>query len=400
MRSDLRLGEIFLEGRERDGGRVVNALRVDALFIARRSVGAQLEALRGAAYAERAEVRDFEDELVRILEYRVELAAHDSREADGRFLVGYDEVLGGERQRLAVEKHELLALVGAAHVNAARDVLAVEAVRRLPSREHYVVRDVDGKVYRALPDAPEHALEREGRRDVLYSLDYVARVARAARVVLYLDLELLAHFGELDGLDGLQRAFVNRRELARHAVVSPEVGAVRHRLVVYFEDYVVQVERVGERRAGGGSELRDVHYLGGLRRREEVREADFARGADHSVAHDAAQLRGLYLDGVALAVPFDPRAGLRDGDELLRREVDSSADYHRRLGVADVYGADAQLVRVGMFVDSQNLSDDEAGEALADVRRVLDLDGAHREVVGELVHREVSGKVDVAFYPV
>ena len=182
--------------------------------------------------------------------------------------------------------------------------------------------------------------------------------------------------------------------------MSPEVGAVRHRLVVYFEDYVVQVERVGERRAGGGRELRDVHYLGGLRRREEVREADFARGADHSVAHDAAQLRGLYLDGVALAVPFDPRAGLRDGDELLRREVDSAADYHGRLGVADVYGADAQLVRVGMFVDRQNLSDDKACEALADVRRVLDLDGAHREVVGELVHREVSGKVDVAFYPV
>ena len=99
-------------------------------------------------------------------------------------------------------------------------------------------------------------------------------------------------------------------------------------------------------------------------------------------------------------MPFDPCAGLRDGDELLRREVDSAADYHRRLGVADVYGADAQLVRVGMFVDSQNFSDDEACEALADVRRVLDLDGAHREVVGELVHREVRGKVDVAFYPV
>ena len=279
-------------------------------------------------------------------------------------------------------------------------MLAVEAVRRLPRREHYVVRDVDGKVYRALPDAPEHALEREGRRDVLYSLDDVARVARAARVVLYLDLELLAHLGKFDWLDGLQRAFVDGRELARHAVVPPEVGAVRHRLVVYFEDYVVQVERVGERRAGSGRELRDVHYLGRLRRREEVREADFARGADHSVAHDAAQLRGLYLDGVALAVPFDPCAGLRNGDELLRREVDSAADYHRRLGVAYVYGADAQLVRVGMFVDSQNLSDDEAGEALADVRRVLDLDGAHREVVGELVHREVRGKVDVAFYPV
>ena len=279
-------------------------------------------------------------------------------------------------------------------------MLAVEAVRRLPRREHYVVSDVDGKVYRTLPDAPEHALEREGRRDVLYSLDYVARVARAARVVLYLDLELLAHFGKLDGLDRLQRAFIDGRELARHAVVSPEVGAVRHRLVVYFEDYVVQVERVGERRAGSGRELRDVHYLGRLRRREEVREADFARGADHSVAHDAAQLRGLYLDGVALAVPFDPCSGLRDGDELLRREVDSAADYHRRLGVADVYGADAQLVRVGMFVDRQNLSDDEACEALADVRRVLDLDGAHREVVCELVHREVRGKVDVTFYPV
>ena len=400
MRSDLRLGEIFLEGRERDGGRVVNALRVDALLIARRSVGAQLEALRGTADAERAEVSYFEDELVRILEYRVELAAHNSREADGRLLVGYDEVLGCERQRLAVEKHELLALIGAAHVNAAGDVLAVEAVRRLPRRKHYVVRDVDGKVYRALPDAPEHALEREGRRDVLYSLDDVARVARAARVVLYLDLELLAHLGKRDGLDGLQRAFIDGRKLARHAVVSPEVGAVRHRLVVYFENYVVQVERIGERRAGGGRELCDVHYLGGLRRREELREADFAGGADHSVAHDAAQLRGLYLDGVALAVPFDPRAGLRDGDELLRREVDSAADYHRRLGVADVYGADAQLVRVGMFVDRQNLSDDEAGEALADVRRVLDLDGAHREVVGELVHREVSRKVDVAFYPV
>ena len=279
-------------------------------------------------------------------------------------------------------------------------MFSVEAVARLSRREHYVVSDVDGKVYRTLADAPEHALEREGRRDVLYSLDDVARVARAARVVLYLDLELLAHFGKLDGLDGLQRAFIDGSKLARHAVVSPEVGAVRHRLVVYFEDYVVKVERVGERRAGGGRELRDVHYLGGLRRREEVREADFARGADHSVAHDAAQLRGLYLDGVALAVPFDPRAGLRNGDELLRREVDSAADYHGRLGVADVYGADAQLVRVGMFVDRQNLSDDEACEAFADVRRVLDLDGAHREVVGELVHREVRGKVDVAFYPV
>ena len=119
VRRDLRLGEIFLEGRERDGGRVVHALRVEPLFVARRGVGAQLEALRRAAYAERAEVRYLKDELRRIFEYRVELAAHDSREADGRFLVRYDEVLGGERQRLAVKQHELLALVGAAHDDAA-----------------------------------------------------------------------------------------------------------------------------------------------------------------------------------------------------------------------------------------------------------------------------------------
>ena len=67
MRRHLRLGEIFLESGERYCRRVVHTLRVDPLLVARRSVGAKFEALRGAADAERAEVRDFEDKFVRIL---------------------------------------------------------------------------------------------------------------------------------------------------------------------------------------------------------------------------------------------------------------------------------------------------------------------------------------------
>ena len=394
------LREIFSKGLRRDRHGGVHTLRIDTLLIARGSLRAHVETLRCTAYAERVEAGDLEDEFRRIVKDRVELASHDSGEPDGRLLVGDDEILGREVERLAVKQLQLLALVGAAHVNAARDMFFVKSVGRLPRGEHHVVRDVYGQIDRTHPDAPDQAFELKGRGNAADILNDEPDITGAPLRVLYLHLQLLGHPGETGCFDRLQRAFVDSGEFARHSIVSPEVRAVRHRLVIYLMDYIVKPESFGQRSAGLRVKFADVHYLGLPRRRKQLREAYLAGGADHAETHHAAQLRGLYLNGLSLSVPPYPRPRFRHDYQLRGSEVHAAADDRRRRRISHVHRADAKLVGVGMRFDRQYPPDHEPSEIVREADRVLDLDRRHRKVIRKSGHRKVGRKVGVFLYPV
>ena len=140
-------------------------------------------------------------------------------------------------------------------------MLPVEAVSWLPSGKHHIVRDIHGKIDGTHPDAPDQALELKGRGDVFDILYHKASVTGTALRILYLDLQLLSHAGELSRLDRLQRALVNGGKLARHSIVAPQVGAVRHRFVVYLKNDVVKAQSFGERRARFRLKIAEIHYL-------------------------------------------------------------------------------------------------------------------------------------------
>ena len=61
--------------------------------------------------------------------------------------------------------------------------------------------------------------------------------------------------------DRLQGQAVQGRQLPGDAVVAPQVGAVGHGFVVDLQNDVVQIQRVRQRRTGGGvkgAEVEDV----------------------------------------------------------------------------------------------------------------------------------------------
>ena len=117
------------------------------------------------------------------------------------------------------------------------------------------------------------------------------------------------------------------------------------------------------------------------RRREKLREADLAGGADHAEAHHAAQLRGLNLDRVALAVPLHPRSWLRYGNELRGGKIHAAADDRRGRGVAHVHRADAQLIGVGMRFHGQDTSHYEPREIIGETYGVFNLHRRHRQII-------------------
>ena len=397
---DLHLGIEVAEELHRQVKRLVAALGVDGLFVAGGRLGAVVVAQRRAADAVGLEVGDLEDDLVRVGQDGILRAAHDARETDGTLVIGDDEIVGVQGQLLAVEELERLILLGAADDDVAGDVVGIVCVGGLAGGEHDVVRHVDKRVDRAHANFPDAALHPVGGGLDVQPLDLRAGHAGAALLVEYGDMEA---GGVLDVavevLEGLERQVVQRRQLTGDAVVAPQVRAVRHGLVVDLEEDIVHSERRGERRTGRCVEVAQIEDDGFLCG-EEVGKADLARGADHAVARDAAQLRLLDLDGLALTVPAAHGTGAGHGDLHSVAQVHAAADDLADVAAADVGPADLQLVGVRVLANLLHHADDHMVEAAGQILGVLHLDGGHRQVIGQTLEVHILRQVHIVPDPV
>ena len=205
---------------------------------------------------------------------------HDACQSDRALGVGDDEVVRAQLELLRVEQRELLARGGAAHNNMIGDVIGVKSVRRVAGGEHHVVGDIDKGVDRAHAGLPDAALHLVGGGLDRHAGHFHADVPRAAVGIVDLHLEVGLHF-RLVGFNLFERQIVKRCEFARDAVVTPEVGAVRHGLVVDLEEHIVQIEGLGQRRAGRSVKRGEIENFGLLRSGEEVAQTCLLNTSPH-----------------------------------------------------------------------------------------------------------------------
>ena len=197
-------------------------------------------------------------------------------------------------------------------------------------------------------------------------------------------MKIRLHVG-VEGLNFRQRKIVQGRELSRNSVMSPQIGTVRHGLVVDFKQDVVHVQRVRKRSSGRHLERGQIQNLRFLRGGEQVAQSDFIRSADHAVGGDAAKLGILDHDRLSFTMPADHRAGTGNRHAHPFRQVDSAADDCLKLSVPDIHAAHSQLVRIGMGLDFFNYAYNHVVEAAGKILHILHLHGGHGQVVRQLL---------------
>ena len=363
---------------------LIAALRVDGLFVAGGGLGAVVVPQGGAADAGGLEVGHLQNDLVRLGQDGVLGAAHDACQTHHACVVGDGQIVGSEGQLLAVEQQQLLALLGAAHDNVTGNVVRVEGVGGLTGGQHHIVGDVHQRVDGPHTHAPDAALHLVGGGLDAEPLDLSGQVAGAALRVLHGDVEpggvlhVPVEVGELH-----HGQMVQRRQLPGDAVVPPQVGAVGHGLVVDFQDDIVEIQRVGQRCAGGRIEGAEVEDDGLPLHGEQVGKADLHGVADHAIAVHAPELALFDLHRLTLAVPAAEGAGQRHRHLHAVAEVGAAADDLLDVAAADVGAADTQLIRVGVGQDLLDLTHHHIVERSAQIDGVLHLHGGHGQVIGQ-----------------
>ena len=328
------------------------------------------------------------------------LAAHDPRDAGGPIAVADEHRLGVEGPLDPVERGHPLAVRGRAdRQRAVGHPIEVEGMKGLRRDQHHVIGDVDDIRDRALPARDQARLQPQRRGPHGDVGEHPCREARTELRRLdgdrgvVLGRSLAARLRIARPGHGRQRGSGDRVNLAGDAVDAEAIGAVR--VQIELEDGIRDRQDVGKGRARGPS-------LTGPRRPRSRRrggggylfqdddpsrviaELELGLGEDHAVGHDAAQLRPTEL----LATRQD-RPGQRHRDRLTGGHVRRPTDDRPGLA-ARVHLADREPVGVGMPLGRQHPSDHEALRGRhADVRHALDLHGAHREQLGDLLGRQL-----------
>ena len=196
-------------------------LRVSSALVAEGSVGLELLALAGLAYAARIEVSAFDEKVHGAVAHSAVLASEDAGYAH-RALSVSDYHIGGVQLVLrSVQGTDRLAFGSAADYHlAASHLVCIKGVQRLAEFEEHVVGDVDYVVNRAAAHCAKPFLHPFRRRADLYALEKDARVARSSTRIKHLNRHCLA----LCARDGVEACFhIRTGEFTRNAVV-PEVG--------------------------------------------------------------------------------------------------------------------------------------------------------------------------------
>ena len=257
-------------------------------------------------------------------------AAHYAGQRHGTLAVGDEAHTGVEHALLAVERRELLVLLGGAnhHTTVAIALgkgVQVKGVQRLTGEHHHIVGDVDDVVVRAHAQgvkALDHPVGRRADLDVAHD---AGNVAVAQALVSDLDGKLVVGRAAGLGLNGgqlnVEIAVEDGAGLAGHADHGQAVGAVGRNLAV--EHGITRAHVLGKRHAAGRI-LGQDHDAGVV-----AAQAELARGAVHAHGHDAAKLALLDLDVAGKHGANHGRDDVVAGLEVLR-----AADDLQRSGVA------------------------------------------------------------------
>ena len=275
----------------------------------------------------------------------------------------------------------------------------VKDVCRLTYCEHNVVGNINECIDRTKAYSPETALHLEGGGLNSEALNASTDVTGATVRIKNSDVVLLNSVGRVL-LYLNQGKIVECRDLTGDTVVTPEVRAVGHRLVVYLEDDIVKLESLGKRRSCGDTEGGNVHDLMIVGCREKSVKSDLYCRTYHTEGCDAAQLCVLYLNGLTLTVPTYHSTGASYDYLHACLKVRASAYDILDLTVSDIHLANSELVCVGVRKDLLDLSDDDLVKALCKILSALNLNGRHSKVIREAGKLHIFGDLYEIFDPI
>ena len=362
--NDLHIGVVLLQEIEETGDRGNRHFGIERLLIAHGSVGAVCKTDGRLADGRRVKGRGLECQGGGVRDDLGIQTAHDARDRNGGVVVADHEGVFVDSALHAVEGLEHKRLGKALDADLA-DLAGVEGVHRLTHFEHEVVGEVGEEVdasHAAVEQADAHINRADTAADIL---DLQAGIALTERILdFHIDLRERVVGVQIGGVERFQLSARESRELARDAVVTPEVGTVGEGLVVDLKNDILDRVEVFQVGAVGGV-VGDVHDA-----RVVVADADFRLGAAHAVGHHARERTRRDLDFSDFRAHLGKRGFHTDSD--IRR----AADHVGQLRLADIHLQKMELLGVGMVLYRFDLGDNNAAEIGAFIKNlVLNLGG-------------------------
>ena len=374
--SNLAAGDL-LDQRAGNVGDIHAAGLVDLALKANGSVGDQRKVaagVRGAAGIEAGALDHHVNGIVLDLGIH---ATHNTGQRHGALAVGDEAHAGVKRALLAVERRELLVLLGGTnhHTTVAIALgkgVQVKGVQRLTGEHHHIVGDVDDVVVRAHAQGVEALDHPVGRGADLHVAHDAGDIAVAQALVGNLDRKLVVGRAAGLGLDGgqlnVEIAVEDGAGLAGHADHGQAVGTVGRDLAV--EHGVARAHILGKRHAAGRI-LGQDHNAGVV-----AAQAELARRAVHAHGHDAAKLALLDLDVAGQDSANHCRDDVVTGLEVLRAANDlqrSGVAVGVEILVAHIDRAHIHVVAIGVRGLGEHLGGHHVVEGLAHGVDCLDL---------------------------
>ena len=287
----------------------VASLGVDSLLVSCGCLCSVLVSLSGSANALRVEVRDLKYNAVCRGKNGILRTAHNTCKSNCALSVCDNEIVIRKRKILIVEELKLLSVICTTNTDMVDYVCRIKHVCGLTRRKHNVIGNVNERVNGAHTNSPYSRLHLKGSGLNTKSLKLCTDIARATLSIVnsYVILGNIVCGYVL--IELLKRKIVKSRKLARDTVVTPKIGAVSHRLVVYLKNNIVKSERICKRSSGRSGKRCEIHDLVIVFRREKICHTNLNGCTYHTKARNTAKLGVLYFNGLALTVPAHHSAG-------------------------------------------------------------------------------------------
>ena len=269
-------------------------IAIHALLVAGRGIAVLTQCTAGLTHAVAGKSSALEQQAGGVIVHAGVCAAHDTGQCYRLFSITDDQIVGVQGELLLVQRDDLFALVGAAHINgAAGDLVQVKGVHGLTHFQQGVVGDIHHVADGAQAAQCQMALHPAGRLAHADVADIVCHVAGAQLRCLHLDGDgsvrladsLVVHGGHVQGLAQ------NRSHLAGNAQNGLAVRAVGGDRDI--KDVVVQTHHGGD--VGAGDRILGQNEQAvDLRAWEQVVvQTQFCAGAQHTVGLHALHLASL-----------------------------------------------------------------------------------------------------------
>ena len=269
-------------------------IAIHALLVAGRGIAVLTQCTAGLTHAVAGKSSALEQQAGGVIVHAGVCAAHDTGQCYRLFSITDDQIVGVQGELLLVQRDDLFALVGAAHINgAAGDLVQVKGVHGLTHFQQGVVGDIHHVADGAQAAQCQMALHPAGRFAHADVADIVCHVAGAQLRCLHLDGDgsvrladsLVVHGGHVQG------HAQNSSHLAgntQNGLAVRAVGGDRD-----IKDVVIQTHHRGNVGAGDRILGQDEQTVD-LRTREKIIvQPQFCAGAQHTVGLHALHLAGL-----------------------------------------------------------------------------------------------------------